>query len=315
MDMSLVSQEAATIHGIFLSAFYTLATVLLLLGIVIDYFRLPIGGVPSFPQLLGRTLVAFLLLASYSEIANTIGTVSDALASEVGDLNSYHLLLSRAGEALKTLSWSWSSMADTFIFVISYLAFYLLHITVFFFDAAVAYAWVVMYVFSPVLIALFILPQTAVATSALFRSLLEVAGWKVTWSVMGTLLWSSAIHNFENVDGQTNVITLVTYTVILSLSLILTPMVFRALIGNGVASLASNVAGAAGSALVAASVGPASLSALATAPARHAVKGATGLVTKPALHAKNFLLARKETPGDLSTRTPRFSRNKRGRTL
>ena len=53
--------------------------------------------------------------------------------------------------------------------------------------------------------------------------------------------------------------------------------------------------------MVAASVGPTSLAALATAPARQAVKAATGLVTKPALLARSFLRSRQDVGADAST--------------
>lgn len=294
IDYAWVTQEAQNIHGIFVSIFYSLAVVFLLIGIVIEYFKVPLGGMPGFSQLVGRTLVAAVLLISYPEIANAVADVADALANRIGDLNSYKLVLGKAGEALKSLSWSWSSIGDTFIFVISYLAFYILHVTVYFFDAAIAYAWVVLYVFSPLLIALFILPQTAAATSALFRSIFEISGWKIVWSVLGTLLWSSAIHNFENVNEQTNFITILTYTIILSLSVIFTPLVVRALINKGVAGLAGTLSGAAGTALVASAAGPASLTALATAPAQTVITGARRITTMPITRTRQYLAARRE---------------------
>lgn len=293
VDFTWITQEAKTLHGIFMSLFYSFAGVLLLIGVAIEYFKVPLGGVPGFSQLVGRVLIAGLLLVSYPEIANAVADVSDALASRVGDLNSFKLVLGKAGEAIKTLSWSWSSMGDTFIFVISYLSFYVLHVTVYFFDAAIAYAWVVLYVFSPLLIAMFILPQTASATSALFRSIFEISGWKIVWSVLGTLLWSSAIHNFENVNTQTNFITTITYTIILSLSVIFTPLVVRALINKGVAGMASTLSGTAGTALVASVAGPASLTALATAPTQTIIAGARRVTTMPIAQTRQYMQARR----------------------
>ena len=295
IDFAWVTQEAKTIHGIFVSLFYSLAVVFLLIGVVIEYFKVPIGGMPGFSQLVGRTLIAAVLLISYPEIANAVADVADALANRIGDLNSYKLVLGKAGEALKKLSWSWSSVGDMFIFIISYLAFYILHVTVYFFDAAIAYAWVVLYVFSPLLIALFILPQTAGATSALFRSIFEISGWKIVWSVLGTLLWSSAIHNFENVNEQSNFITILTYTIILSLSVIFTPLVVRALINKGVAGLAGTLSGAAGTALVASAAGPASLTALATAPTQTIITGVRRLTTMPLSRTRQYLESRRDS--------------------
>ncbi|MEI8025267.1 MAG: hypothetical protein WCI18_02860 [Pseudomonadota bacterium] len=301
MDYAWVTQEAQNIHSIFVSIFFSLAVVFLLIGVVIEYFKIPLGGMPGFSQLVGRTLIAAVLLISYPEIANAVADVADALANRIGDLNSYKLVLGKAGAALKSLSWSWASIGDSFIFVISYLAFYILHVTVYFFDAAIAYAWVVLYVFSPLLIAFFILPQTAAATSALFRSIFEISGWKIVWSVLGTLLWSSAIHNFENVNEQTNFITILTYTIMLSLSVIFTPLVVRALINKGVAGLAGTLSGGAGTALIASAAGPASLSALATAPAQTLITGARRITTMPIARARAHFEAKREEAKNYSS--------------
>ena len=306
MDFAWLTQEARNLHEIFVSLFYSLAVIFLLISVLIEYFKMPLGGVPGFSQLVGRTLIAAILLISYPEIANALAEITDALADRVGDLNSFKLVLGKAGEALKSLSWSWASVGDSFIFVVSYLAFYILHITVYFFDAAIAYAWVILYVFSPLLISLFIFPQTATATSALFRSIFEISAWKIVWSVLGTLLWSSAIHNFETVNDKTNFITILTYTIILSLSVIFTPLVVRALIGKGVAGLAGTLSGAAGTVLVASAAGPASLAGLATAPAHTVVTGARRITTMPIKMTRQYLASRKQ---DADGRGPTVGRS------
>lgn len=266
MDITWVTREAHVLHGIFMSLFYGIVGLLLTIGVVTEYFKVPLGGVPSFGPLVGRSLVAAVLLISYPEIANAIADLADELAARVGDINQFKVVLNRAGESLETVSWSWGSIGDSFIFVISYLAFFILHVTVYFFDAAIVYAWVLLYIFSPLLIALFVLPQTAGATTGLFRSLFEISAWKVVWAVLGTLLWSSALHNFDPHQPNKNFITSLTFTIILSLSILCTPMVVRALMSKGVSSMAATLSGAAGTAIVASAVGPASLSALATGP-------------------------------------------------
>src|SRR5579885_2495519 len=106
-DLSWLSTEAKTIHAIFTDVFYSLATVLLLLGVVLEYFKLPLGGVPQVSQLVGRVLVAAILLVTYSEVSNAIADVTDALAKQLGDLNQFHNVLGRMGDKLGELTWSW----------------------------------------------------------------------------------------------------------------------------------------------------------------------------------------------------------------
>ena len=151
-----------------------------------------------------------------------------------------------------------------------------------------------LYIFSPLLIVLFIHPVTAPATGGLFRSLFEVSAWKVVWSVLGTLLWSSAVHNFDPQSDNQNFVTQLTFTIILSLSVLCTPIVVRSLLTKGVASLSGTLTGAAGTALVASAAGPASMSALATAPTTTALTGARKIATMPIQRAKAYIKERRK---------------------
>lgn len=73
MDIHFISAEAKTLHTFFVSIFYTLSTILLLIGVVLlEYFKMPVGGSLRFPQLVGRTLIAAILLAAYPEISNMV---------------------------------------------------------------------------------------------------------------------------------------------------------------------------------------------------------------------------------------------------
>jgi hypothetical protein len=57
-DIGWLASEAKAIHGIFYSFFYLLVTMLLLLGVVLEYFKIPMGAMPSFGQLVGRVFIA-----------------------------------------------------------------------------------------------------------------------------------------------------------------------------------------------------------------------------------------------------------------
>ena len=264
MDISWISSEAKTIHAFFVSIFYLLATVLLLIGVLIEYFKFPLGGTPGFSHLVGRALVAAILLVAYPEISNTVAAVSDSVAERIGSLNSFHHVLQSAGAALKEHSWSWTSIGDTLLSVVSYIAYLILYVTIFFFDAAIVYCLVLLYIFSPIMIAFYILPQTASMTSGLFRTLFEVATWKIVFAVLGTLLWSTALNNFKN-SGQGNFITLLALTLMLTFSVVLTPLVVKSLISGALSGIASQTAGLAAIGLSAGFLSPVAMAGLAKA--------------------------------------------------
>jgi hypothetical protein len=240
-DISWLATEAKKIHEIFSGYFYLVITVLMLLGIAIEYFKWPIGAVPNFGTLVGRALIAALLLHAYPEITNTIADVTDAMAGRLGDLNNFQLILDKMGDKVGELSWSWVSFKESMMLLVSFLTFFILYFSIHIADSFYIYVWVMLYVFSPLLIALYVLPVTASATSALFRSLIEVACWKIVWSVIATLLWSSALSEINKDGTQISFLTAICFNIILAGSLLLTPFVVHALSGGGLSSMGKDL--------------------------------------------------------------------------
>lgn len=240
-DLSWLAQEARNLHQVFDGLFYPVVTVFLLLGVVLEYFKWPLGGVPSFPQLVGRALVATLLLHAYPEITNSIADLGDALASRLGDLNQFKLVLSRMGDKLGELSASWISVKEATTLVISFLTFFALYFSVYVAQGLFMFAWLLSYVFAPVLIALYVLPGTAGTTKALFRTLFEVSCWKVVWSTLATLLWSLALSQINQPGPGVNFVAVICLNLTLAASILLTPWIVHALANTGLAGFSRTV--------------------------------------------------------------------------
>jgi len=139
MDMSWLAGEAKTLHEIFHGLFFVIVSTLLITGVVLEYFKLPLGGMPQFTHLVGRALVATLLLVAVPEVMNALASVTDSVVDKIGSLNEFKLVLSKLGERLRGLSLSWVSIKDLEITVISFLSFFLLYITVYLADAFLIY--------------------------------------------------------------------------------------------------------------------------------------------------------------------------------
>lgn len=250
-DLNWLANQAHQIHDYFGGIFYALVGLFLCLGIFIEYFKWPLGEVPAFSVLIGRALIAAILLQTFTEVSNAIADVADALASDLGNMNSFKLVLSVMGDKVTTLTWSWVSLRDWVILLLSFLTFFLLYFSVHVVESFLLYTWTLLYVFSPILIALFVLPATAPATKALYRSLIEVSAWKVVWSVLATLLWSAALSDINKPEQDVNFISAICFNLILAGSLLLTPVVVHSLAGAGLSGMAKTVGGVAvGAAMV-----------------------------------------------------------------
>ena len=278
-DLSWLSTEAHKIHDIFYGLFFLLSTVMLLIGVAVEYFKLPLGGSANFSNLIGRCLVATILLVSYPEIVNWIADIGDGLAESIGGLNNLDVIVDKTSKILKDKSWSWTSMGDTLLWIIAYLVYSILYLTVFIFDAIILYGWTVLYIFSPLLILMFILPQTSGATALLFRSHIELASYKVVWSALGTLLWSTAINNLNNdLQEHPNFFVVLGFMVLVAFSILLTPKLVSALTKSGVSGVSSGLGALGAASLTAGAIGPSGLSKVMTGPITIPTKTGAGLV-------------------------------------
>jgi hypothetical protein len=244
MDMGWLSNEAREIHALFSGLFYSVVLTLLLTGVVLNYFRMPMGQVPEFMQLVGRAIVAAFLLAALPEIMNAAADLTDQLSQQIGNLNNFKLVLGRLGEKVGQLTWSWVSVKDSVLLLVSYVSFFLLYISVYMADTLFVFTWMLLYIFSPILIAAFVLPGTASATKALFQSMLEVCFWKVMWSVLAALLWSFALSKINQPDYGVDFLTAILLNLLLAFSVVVTPLIVRGLLNSGIHSTAAGLGGA-----------------------------------------------------------------------
>lgn len=303
-DVLWLSQEAEKIHDIFYGLFFTLATVLLLAGVIVEYFKLPIGGSANFSNLIGRCLVATILLVAYPEITNWIAEIGDGLAQKIGGLNTLDEITSKTLTVLKQKSWSWTNMGDSLLWIVAYLIYAVLYLTVFVFDAIILYGWTLLYIFSPILILMFILPQTSAATAMLFRCHFELASYKVVWSVLGALLWSTALQNLnDNLQDKPNFFVVLGFMIIVAFSIIFTPKIVGALTKSGISSAGSQLGALGFGALSAGAIGPMGLAGLMKASV--SVPAKTGFSVTKAGFMKSQQFAQKKLQDHQRKKTPR----------
>jgi hypothetical protein len=243
VDIVWLTNEARALHGVFNSLFYALITTFLLLGVFVEYFKWPLGQVPSFSVLVGRAMVAAILLHSYPEIINAIADVTDSLASRIGEFHKIDLVISKLGDKLNEMSTSWVSVKETVSIAVCYLSFFALYFSKYVAEGIFLFTWILCFVFSPILIALFVLPTTAGATKALFRTLFEISCWKVAWSVLATLLWSSALTTLNQPGSNVSFVSVLCMNLALAGSLLLTPWVVHSLASSGLAGFTKTLGG------------------------------------------------------------------------
>lgn len=244
MNINWLANEAKQIHDLFSSMFYSIILLTISLGVVLSYFKMPMGQVPEFLNLVGRAILAAFLLAAFPDIMNALANITDDLANQVGQLNNLKLVVARAGEKIGNLTWSWVSVKDSIILIISYVTYFLLYASVYVADSMYLLTWTLLYIFSPLLIAAFTMPKTATATIGLFQALIEVCLWKLSWSVLAALLWSFALSTINDPQYDVDFITAILLNIMLAFSVLLTPLIVRSLLKGGLQNASSTMGAA-----------------------------------------------------------------------
>ncbi len=241
LDFTWLASEAKNIHFIFSNLFYSTITFLIFCGIFIEFFKISSGALPSFLPLIGRALIASIMLSSFPDFLNIVGDLTDGLTGQIGKLNEFKYVLVKMGDQLDKLTWSWTSVKQMTIVLISFLAFFILYVSVYVSEAIYFYSWTLLYIFSPLCFALYVLPQTQNAALGIYKSIIKVASWKVIWAVLATLLWSAALSDIEKLGDNTDFLTIILFNLMLAGSLLFTPLIANLLFGGNFAQASSKM--------------------------------------------------------------------------
>ncbi|MCB0444905.1 MAG: hypothetical protein KDC68_04485 [Gelidibacter sp.] len=287
LDFSWLAAEAKTIYIIFGNLFYTIIGLLLIVGVLLEFFKFPVGGVPSFVPLVGRCFIAALMFISFPDFLNTVGDLVDVIAKDIGGLNEFKYVLAKMSDQLDKLTWSWTSVKQMTIVVISLLAFFILYISVYVSEAIYFYAWTLLYIFSPICFAMYVLPQTENIAIGVYRSIIKVASWKIIWSVLATLLWSAALTDLDKLGDSVNFLTIIIFNLMLAGSLLFTPLIASMLFSGNFASGAAKVGGFATGSMMA---GAGKL--MGTQAMQKIAKGTKGIPKQSVQATRNYISAR-----------------------
>jgi hypothetical protein len=261
-NFAVLGQLALQLHNELRGLFYLALPVAFALSLAMAWFRHPAGG-PDFIESLKRVFIASLLLAAFPEITDAILAISNGLSTKISDMSGLDAILKMAGEKAKSYPMSPMSVVfgidDLLMSTLSFLSYLILYVARYLMVAIYQFSWVFLLIIAPVVL-LFHLFSPKI-TLNLFRSLIEVASWNVVWAVLSAMLKALPFGNIYATDGS--YLTLIVLNFVIAICMLATPLLVRAIVGNGVSAMAG-------------SLGPAVVTAMAMLPAKAAASTAVG---------------------------------------
>jgi hypothetical protein len=250
-DFSVFGSVTSQIHQELVHYYYLFLPVFFGIALVIDWFRNPLGS-SDFLGTLKRAVIATLLLIGFEEISGGILDLANGLADKISDLSGIDSIMKMASEKASTYTMSSASVIlginDFVISLITFLSYVILCVARYVIVALYHFMWNSLVILSPILILFTLFRGTIGIPIGLFRSLAEVASYKVVWAILSAMLTSLSFGNAYAADGQ--YLTVIVINFIVALAMLMTPLVVKSLVGSGLSSMGQTLGAGAAMAMI-----------------------------------------------------------------
>lgn len=220
--------------------FYVMLPLTILFSVVLGYLK---SGDANYPDIIKRSFVAALLLASFPEVSNVLLDICDGIAAKIDNMSGLETFMRMAQEKSQSYATAKNVLLlkfdDLFMAILSFGSFLLLLIARYITIALYYFYWVLLSVCAPLMILCYVFPKTANITANLYKGLIEVACWKILWAIMSAMLTSLSFGNIY--QTQSSYLTLIVMNFVIAIALLFTPMLMRSLVGEGVHATAQTI--------------------------------------------------------------------------
>ncbi len=217
--------------------YFILLPLFFITSIIITYFQSSF----DFIDRVKRAFVATILLISFPEITNSILIITNTLADKIDDLSGIENIMKLAGDKINSYqSPSFKSLlvfGDLLIAALGYLSYLILYCARFIMVAIYHFSWSFLTILSPIILLFHIFSSKM--TLNLFKSMIEIASWKIVWAILSVMLKALSWGKTTEIEG--NYLTLIVMNFVISLCMIATPLVVRSIVGVGFTAFTSSL--------------------------------------------------------------------------
>ena len=249
-NFALLGNVAMKLHGEFRNLYYMLLPLFFALAVAVTWFKGPAGGL-DFVQVLKRAFIGTLLLVGFSEMTDAILWISKGISDKISDMSGLDAIIAMAGDKAKSYTLTPTSVLigfnDLIIAALSFLSYLILYAARFITVAMYHFSWVFLTLLAPFLLLFHVFSNAL--TISLFRSMIEIASWRIVWSVLSAMLTALPFGDAYQAEG--GYITLVIINFIIALCMLGTPFVVHSLVGGGFSGIAGTISSGAAAAIIA----------------------------------------------------------------
>jgi hypothetical protein len=252
-NFSLLGSLAYKLHQDFVQLYFFLLPAFFALALALDWFRHPQGS-PDFLDTLKRAVVATLLVVGFQEISQAILVVTSGIADRISDMSGFDTYFEMAKEKAQSYPASPMSVVlgfdDFCLGVLTFLSYVIVYIARYITLALYHFMWIFLSIMGPLLMLFHLFPGTSQIPTNVFKSMIEIASWKIVWAVLSAMMTSLAFGQAMSTDG--NYLTVLLLNIVIALAMLGTPLVVKSLVGGGLTAMSEALGAGAVMALVSA---------------------------------------------------------------
>jgi hypothetical protein len=230
-----LSGVGTELHAQFVQMYWVLIVPFVALLCVLEILK---DESPNLKEIFRRLVISILLLYSFDWVVSSIGTVGDAITSQVNGLEKLSDVLAKLGPNYAGHD-SLFSLRETAIYILSLGSYLVAYLGFFVATALTHFVWTILYVCAPLMILMFVSRHTSAITMSLYKGLIQVVIWKILWSILGVLLLKLAIQPQNS--GLDDYLMSMIVNLCIGISMLFIPMATKSLISDGMSSFASTL--------------------------------------------------------------------------
>ncbi len=217
--------------------YFLLLPLFFLTAITITWFQ----GSGDFVEKTKKVFIGTILLIAFPEISQAILDITNGLADKIDDMSGIENIMKQAGlkmESYQKPSFkSLLAFGDMLIAVLTYLSYLIMYCARFIMVAIFHFSWAFLTILSPIILLFHVFSSKM--TVNLFRSMVEIASWKIVWAILSLIL--KTLPWGETIAIKGNYLTLIVMNFVVALSMVATPIVVRSLVGSGFTAFTSSL--------------------------------------------------------------------------
>ena len=230
-----LSGVGAELHAEMVKMYWVLLVPLVTFLLVLEIIK---NENPNISELFRRIILSILLLYTFDWSLDAIATIGDAVTDKINGLQKLTDVLSKLGPNYSGHD-SWFSLRETTIYIFSLAAYIVAYLGFFVATALTHFVWTILYVCSPLMILMFVSPNTTYVTASLYKGLIQVVIWKVLWSILGVLLLKLAMQ--PDVSGMEDYLMSIILNLCIGVCMLFIPLATRSLVSDGMSSVANTL--------------------------------------------------------------------------